>query len=608
MPLSLLLQSAVGTLRAASRALTPWIDIVGNESTIVERARSAFLVHWFGHRLPFNGLSLRSHIVNIAELDAQFRAAQKSVRQSEGAPNLTEPLLGFAGMLGGLLLSPVGMVAAVSLLWRFTEHGWTALVVALLWFGGLLTGLVLAPAGTGILLIGGLTALAAAIGLSAALADQRPIRGAFDLFGALARLMNAGLVFVGQLTGERSGVRNPLLKKVLELGDRAAALFAQALGALAFLVVRVGPVLEPVASTLVGIGELAGGTFAAVGAIVDGLKQEFTEQVVSGRTSIVGVLAGVGWVARRQSNAARDVLVAQLDVLIDTLSGVGPALGSAFGVFVGEARGFVRTQFTGHPTIRVVGALLDQADVAAAAFNPPPAKNPAGNATAAAANAGPGAFDQVLAALPPLPPAPTFPTLPVLPDRARLARQLGAGTVPALDLTAIEQAAAGLGGAVAPVELTEQARASLARLRRGPGLFAAEQAALTERFGPPAEALELNRLQLQRFRDAFSVIVGQLLPAKLRGTAAPQLAAVFESLDRTVYATPKRAVPADRLPVLDLPDNDRLRPEVRTLRLRMPGAPLGTVRRFETLLLDRLRRQEYPADGPAPAPTGTGAR
>ncbi|GAA4699582.1 hypothetical protein [Phytohabitans rumicis] len=605
MPLALLLKSSLGALRAAGGALTPWLDIVAFESTIVERARGAFLVHWFGSRLPFQGLSLRAHITNLAELDARFLAVQGSVAQSPGGPNLTEPLLGFAGTLASLLLSPVGAIIGAALLLKAGGFGlgvlWKALVLVAI-PGLLIFGLAVAPGGTAILFGGGLAAAGVGFSLMSALGDRRDVRSVFDLFGALARLMNATVSLLGQFTGARSAVRNPLLRRVLDLADRLAALLAQGLGAVSTMVTRLTPILEPMALTLVRLGDLAGGTTAALRIVLGGLGER-VDELRSGRLSIAAVLVGAMAVAGRQVRQIRDALLAQFDVLVEAFSGAGTALVASLGDWVAKLGAKLLDLFTTNPTGRVITAFKNQLDVVSAVLeaaevakkeeekrNPKPKPPP-----------GPNPLAPLLAVLPKLPPIPPFPDLPTLPDTAKLSRDLGGAAVPALDLAAIERAAAGL--TIAPVELSADARAAAARAGRLPSIFAAERRALAERFGPPADALARNRERLAGFRTALSAVVGRVLPPELRVTAAPQLAAVLAAADELVYGLPAPAagvagdVVPDRLPVLDLPDNNRLRPVVKTLRLRMPGAPVGVVRRFEALLTERLQRQSYVADG-----------
>ena len=596
MPLALLLQKLTTMLAAAAKTLTPWLQIVSFESTVVERARSAFLVHWFGPRLPFAGLNLRAHIVNVDALNARFLTAQRSVPTSQGGPNLTSPVLGFAGTLAGVLLSPVGAITGASLLLRFSGFSLKTILEALAWvvLPALLGfGLVVAPTGTGILVGGGLAGAGLAFAVSAAVGDRREVRAVFDLFGSLARFMNAGADFLEQLAGPRAAVRNPLLRDLLRLGDRVAAVFARVIGAVAVVATRIGPVLPSVATTVVGLRDLAGSTVAALGEVVSGLLTRLDE-ATSGRLSISRVLHRVVGVAQRQLGVVREALLTQFDVLVGAMAATGSALGAALDAFGDAVGDFVGGLFTDHPTVQVMDALTKEIDVIAGAFAAPP---PPGTPKP---KAGPSALAPLVAALPALPPFPTFPTPPSLPGtraQALLRWGLGGHDVPALDLDSITAAAdrfALTSGPEPRIELSRAATAAVDRVGRGPSVFLPERRAAEAEFGGPLPAaLRLNRAQLQQFRDTLGVVVGRILPPEMRATAVPALATVLAKLDHAVYGEPERTVHADALPVLDVPTTDRIRPVVKVLRLRLPGAAVGQARRFEDLLTRRLRSATY---------------
>src|SRR5437868_76489 len=96
------------------------------------------------------------------------------------------------------------------------------------WFGTSLpsVGLSLRAAfAGGIALLFGLSATAIA-------GNREP----FDFLGAAAELIDALRRFWEQVTGPREAVRNPLLREILLLGDRTAALLAFLLGGFAILV------------------------------------------------------------------------------------------------------------------------------------------------------------------------------------------------------------------------------------------------------------------------------------------------------------------------------------------------------------------------------------
>ncbi|MEV0248479.1 hypothetical protein AB0H76_17910 [Nocardia sp. NPDC050712] len=574
MPLGLLLQKVTAALRATAAALAPWADIAGRETLIVERARSAFLLHWFGRRLPMQGLALRAHITNFGALNTQFLAAQRAVPVSRGGPNLTEPLAGVAGMIGGMLLSPAGMIAGVSVLLRFSAFSLSVLLAALAWIVLpflLGFGMRAAPVGTGILVGGGLLAAGAGFALAAALGDRREIRAVFDLFGALARLMNGSVALLEQLGGPRGEVRNPLLAKILDLGDRLAGLLAQLLGAVAVLVVKIAPVLEPAARMMAGIARLGAAVFAALGEVVAGMVRQ-GEELSTGEGSLVRIVEHTMTVVRGQLRRVGRTVDAQLSVLVAAVTGIAAAVSVQGSEFLDTAGEFVGKLFLEHPIVRVFAALGKELALVELAFAAPrkigPPKPPALS----------------IPALPLPRPLRPFPPLPSAPDKKTLKQKYGGDTLPALTWPALQAEAdelARLPGDDAPLALGPGARAALAATRKRPSIFDPERAELATGLLGANALWDLDPTQITRFREAFALIIGRVLPPELRGLTIPGL------------------VDPEELPVLDLPDSEDLRPIVHTLRLRVPGANLTEVRNFQDLVLERLRQRSYaiPAGG-----------
>ncbi|MEW1648249.1 hypothetical protein [Streptomyces sp. NPDC091219] len=405
MPVMMLLRGLTASLRATVRTLTPWLEIVDHESAVVERARAAFLVHWWGFETPLTRLNLSGYIVNIAEVDRQFLAAQGSVPVSQGGPNAAGALLGFAGKVVGMALDPLYALAGVYLVTRFTQFSWKTLILSVLWRLApfvLAVGLVVAPVGTGVLVGGGLAAAGFGYGLLVALGDRRDVRAAYELFGSLTRLFIAARELIGQVLGDR--MRNPLTAGLVIAGTQLARLLGQALGAAAFLVVRAGPVLAPVAALLAGLATLAGTAATAITAVVSDTTSYADEALSAGR-----LLARVTGDLRTQLTTAGKAFAGGLGVLESALSTLGGKL--AVGTLPTELHTFVGELLSGHPTVRVLTALRAELGVFTAAVAAAPEK-PDEPST------GPSALAPLLAALPELPSVSatfTFPAPPALP-------------------------------------------------------------------------------------------------------------------------------------------------------------------------------------------------
>ena len=597
MPLALLLRNMNGILSKAGSALAPWTQIVPLESTIVERARSAFLVHWFGPRVPVDGLSLKAIIVNIDQLAAQRQLAERSMPQTATGPNLLEPIMSFAGMAAGVLISPMGAVAGVITMLRVADISVKTVLGAIAWILGAIAivfGMVVAPAGTSIL-VGGLIAsgiggLALAMGLS----DRRDIRALYNLFAALAAFMNAAVLILRQIMGGASAATNPLLKQILQLTTPLAAFMAQLLGAAAVLIRRVAPVLPSVAAMLVDLKALISSAVDALSEIVHGLLDRI-DQVRNGPLSLTAVFDRVVGVAKQQIARIQASMKSELAVLSAALDSIKTSVSSAFTSFIAEVTEFLKYLWKTHPVIQTIDAFRTQIDIIKRAFEtaPKPKKSTE-----------PGFFDPLIATLPALPKAPEFPPTPTVPDAEKLKAALGVKDVPPLNFESIQAAAEKLGKAREPIVLSSDAQAAIDRMTRRPSIFQGERRQLANDLGKaPQAALEENAKALTKFRETFAVVVGRILPPEMRAVYAPQLAETFAMIDEKLYG--KEPSPAKKpFPVLDLPANDELRPIVKLLRFRMPGADSAQVRAFQDRFLDRLQKSSYRVHTAAPATVG----
>ncbi len=406
MPVIMLLRGLTASLRATVRTLTPWLEIVEHESVLVERARAAFLVHWWGSGTPVTRLNLSGYIVNLRELQDRFAAVQGSVPVSPGGPNAVGSLLGLAGMIAGMALDPLYAMAGIHLLSRFAGDTWTTLGLAVLWWLTpflLAVGAVAAPLGTAVLVGGGLAAAGFGYGLLVALGDRREVRAAHDLFGSLTRLFIAAGDLVGQVLGDR--MRNPLTAGLVIAGRSLGRLLGQVLGATAFLVVRVGPALGPVAALLTGLASLAGALAGAIGEVAGSTATRAKDSLA------------VGPLLARVTAALRGVLTvtgAAFGGLFEIVTGVLTALAATPGAtpLLGGLGPFVRALITGHPTVRVGTALRAELEVFTAALAAVPPK-PKPKETDDASS-GPGRLAPLLAVVPDLPDV-SFPKPPRLP-------------------------------------------------------------------------------------------------------------------------------------------------------------------------------------------------
>src|SRR5262245_49853737 len=148
-------------------------------STVAERLRSAYLVHWFGTALPSVGNTLRVGLANMDELRARWMAVggpQAGATPPVG-PNLTEPLLGAGGALAAILASPLNGILLTTAIGSLVETWWAKTLAVVNWLtAGLLMSAALSVGGVGL-----------PLGLIVFTLGGE-LRELFDFLGALAEL------------------------------------------------------------------------------------------------------------------------------------------------------------------------------------------------------------------------------------------------------------------------------------------------------------------------------------------------------------------------------------------------------------------------------------
>ena len=632
MPLALLLQATFGVFKEGADKLDPWNQIVTMELVLLDRVRSAFLVHWFGPHLPLQGQQLRIAIANLDALRARYQAVKSATPAASGGLNLTEPLAGLAGQMLGALLSPSGILLTGLVAVR-RVHGWLKdLGIALL----TIVGAAVVPA-----LVGGIAVVALPLALLGAivLAVKNPEEATniHALLGSLAQMLEALRRFVEQLLGPREAVRNPLVQRLLLIFDRLAALVPQSMALFALLFARVGPLLMPLAAQVPRLRALVESVIKAVVFIVEDWLQRLTalytdmpafaepEETLGALSATSSGGVSLVFTLLQRTFATLDALFQQnpspltlIALALRSLTAVPAAiLRGLMGVF-----GSLRAEFAriGAEMARLVRAWSDAAATAVrAAITSHPA--------AQALIAGREAMATVAAAwrrlTPPSPPAPPAPAAP--PSSPGLLKRAGAAiysmVVPPFPQyhappTASVLAAAGptpilelnAGNVTALATLLETglkpsfalgagALAAIQRARRPASVFTAERLALRDAAGrTPAEQLAAARVDELPLRSALLAIVRRVLPAAASGYVR-QLQSLFEALDEQVYRAKSSPAtePAPELPVLQVRESNRLQPSVHRLHIVAAGVDGATASAWADSLRQALAAQPYAA-------------
>jgi hypothetical protein len=568
-PLAILLQEQLGILvDGVDKKLRRWDEATEQLVLVVDRLRSAYLVHWFGTSLPSVGIALRVGLANLHELRARWLAVggPAAGASAPAGPNLTEPLLGAGGVLVGAFASPLNGILLTTAIGSLVRRWWAVALAIVNWLSG---GLLFAAAGAA----GGV-----AIGLGIVpMGIAGEPRDLFDLLGAAAELPEPLLRFWQQVSGPRDAVRNPLLRQLLVLGDRVAALTSFLLGAFAVLVTRIGPVLEPLRLGLVAVYglavDLAPLIVLAVGQVV-----ELVSGLVGGPASVPALLRGVVAGLSRALVVVGRRLRETFAWLRDEgrwVSGWGSVLVDWWWAVAEPA---VRAQTVDHPTVRYLRSFAESLGaVSAWRARTAPAAPPGPPSP-------PGTLSRVVGWVLHQTGMPTStPRLPALPSLPPLV-PLGAVGAAVRGLEALR----GLGlpvGPANPFEPGVEARRVLARAGRPPSVFAGEWAALEQESRNPAPLA--RTLEAAAYLAVARRVVGPAAASAVRG-----LEDVLSQIDATIRTERGRR----QLPVRDVPEPARLAPAIVRLRVRSRGRTAEAVQAW----VEDLRRELNAADYAVP--------
>ncbi|MFN3241086.1 MAG: hypothetical protein ACE37K_06180 [Planctomycetota bacterium] len=594
MPFALLLQKALEPLVKGSRALTPWVELVWTEALLIRRARSAFLVHWFGERLPLAGSSIRITIANLPALATRYREVLAGSRFRAESPSLAEPLAGLAGNLAGTILSPGGAIAFAFAAVRFLWRGGGALVTILQVLAGLIAGPVLTTVG----LVGGaLAPLGGLIGISVSASRNPVLMELSRLLESSARMIPALNGLIDQLLGPRSGVRNPLLRRLLKVFDSVAGLLAQAMGAVAIIVTRLGPLIIPWTAQVLAFRRLFQAVADLIGEMITSAVAR-VQSLLQGKSPLYvlrfyfDILAAIERALPRMFvHVARLLIRATALLLIDVLRYL-----ANFSTWINGMRKHVLGHFLNHYVLRQILAAVEQIQNIISVFGPLVSSSPSPPSSGSS--------------LPSVPLAPPPPRAPQLPTVKQVRSQ--AGGAPPFELTAeaIDKVAnlipPGIIMSLFRFDADTEKRIEQMRLAP-PSIFGRERARIRRELaargrGPTTgDAFKQIRREEIRLRQLLFHVVGTILPPRLRAQHFPPLLEAFRDIEHYVYEGrrgPRPATPKpDRFPVRELPNNGLLFPAVDTLTIEAVGWERDEVETFRDQLVRSLGRAPYSPDG-----------
>lgn len=577
MPMALLLTEVMTKIGKLLEKLEPWNQLVSLEVLLVGRARSAFLVHWFGPGIPLDGFHVRIAIANMEALERRYRAVMDETHrpQVQNTPDLVAPIAGMAGQLVGGLLSPITFVAAVGHAERLIRKWWFSIIVCL----NTLTMGVLSP----LLIGGGLVLLGFAFVPGTARIQE--------FLGAVAALAIPLAEFWDQIAAEnRDAIRNPLVRAVMDVLDRLAVLMPFIFATIAIFLPRIARMIDPMWRQFVALGALIDAVFDAAGFIINNTIELFTRWLdPDDPGSLFGAFNRILRIFIRLWTSVSN----ELDAAFHMVAGAFLEIFDGLRIYFSEVASYIVTNFllmvTRFPLTPVFFGIAGRiGHVRRIWARTAPPEEPTDW----------GAFEPVIDAFADLfrPIGERFTGLPesILPDleppdidaiissRTPTPRQFGEIATLAESLRA--------GGGDPFENIT-------ANLRRPRSVFAGEQAALDrmarETYGAPTAAAAAAQLHLdeERLRTMLVGIVDRVLPERAR-TEVHNLLPILEEVDRALFRD--RTPTETAFPVLTPDASHTLQPRVRRLIVRVAGGARTAAEEWTEGLRVRLTGQVYP--------------
>jgi hypothetical protein len=559
MPISLMLQQMRTKLFGRLKKLNKWSELIDLEELLLDRLRGAFLTHWFGQGLQVRQLALTVAIGNIDELQRRYEMVRQAQSQPAEGLNLTEPLAGMAGMLVGTILSPAGLtLAAIAAGLSYSGNAFVGILAGI---GGLILSLITAPLGLAIGVGGGLLGFPLAI----AAGSSEQITGVHRLLGSVAELLDAGITFINQLLGPRSGVANPLVRAVLELLDKVAELVPFLIALVAILIARGGGILRPLAQQIPPFFALIYDIRDVIVYLVTDLYEELsaTFRGTSKRASIFDAF-------RAALSPLRRIITVAGSAISDLLHRWTPRFTAWGGQVMTSLTGWwesilpiIRSVTTDHPVVRLIGRLIDHLRSIIALFGSGSSSTPTPAPTPAPSSSPPGPVmrwlvDQV-----------TPPSLLTTAPLTRRAARVVPGIVDTAEIVGMLRTEGVIADPFAPTREFEE---SIERLRHPPSVFASERRALR---GPEGESvqqqIEAFAAEEHHWRGYLYTIIQNILPS-IAGEHLGTLRELFTTIDTELYRVepwaPPVRTPDTRTRLMPVISNARVVVGTQALRRR----------------------------------------
>jgi hypothetical protein len=584
MPLIVLLQDVFQKFTRAVKSLEHWSELVDLEVLLVARARSAFLVHWFGSLIPLDGSSVRIAIVNLEALRQRYSLVMSRRRSglSEG-PSVLEPAAGIVGSLAGAALSPLNFLPILAAADPYiTDKLGTTAKRVLFKIGVAINSLTWGALGPIVFVLLAAAGPALIVGF-AAVPGTREVQ---DFLTAATRLARPLAEFWRQVSGAREKVKNPIVRAALGVLDKLAVMFPFFMATVAFLIGKVGPLLDPLFHQFQALAAYASDVFHFAKSTGEALLDLFRQWLDPKRK---GSLPCYLHLAGEAFGKLLDFLSDAISVrLFGDTKEYFLRIGYGLMGYFDKVKQWTVKRFgqvlDENPVIRLFKAAQAQIDTLTPLFahlkSPPP--HPGSD---------PGKFTEAL----------KFQFKDAADDiawmKANLPTFVSDTDIDALlSLHRLSPFPTIAPIVSPPTDPFSEVRTKFASRPRS--VFRAERKALDataiEQFALPNVAMAVTQAHIDetRLREALLAVAARVLPPAMQ----PYLRTLSDAMEKAERGLGQKAVePAARtFPVLELPEEERLRPVVGRLVVRVRGAARELSEEWTEGLKATLRAQVYP--------------
>jgi hypothetical protein len=418
-----------------------------------------------------------------------------------------------------------------------------------------------------------------------------------DFLIATTRVVKPLTEFWRQVSGPREQVKNPIVRAALDVLDKLAVVFPFFMATIAFLIGKIGPLLDPLFRQFQALAAYISEVIRLVSFVATGFVELLHRLLDPKRSDSVAHYLGVAvrafgglidllkeGLTTRLFGAAQKQLQSMVDGLTAYFDAMAKWVAKRFADLLAE-----------NPVTLMIQRAMERLKKIQPLFHrpPPPPPPPAED---------PGLIDRIIETLKQrAKDAFKYQFREITEDIEWFKKNVP--RFPPVDIEYLRLMEPGLYpfSKVVPLLIPPHDPFGTAHLkfrRRPPSVFAGERKALEstaiEQVGMPsaAAAVAAAHIDETRLREALLSVAGKVLPPQMQ----PYLKTLSDAMESAEKALGQKPVAGDErmFPVLQLPEEEKLRPVVERLVVRVRGAARELAEEWTEGLKVTLRGQVYP--------------